>query len=105
MVILGLLLLLAGVALVLVGVFSTGYDLDKDGNTHVAILNNDTTPEFLFVMGMVASALILFGLWSMKVGAKQGWRHRQERKRLDELSAKLDRAEAERRAEEGDDRV
>lgn len=97
MVILGLLVLLLGVALVLVGLFATGYDLDAKGRTVVSIFKNDTTPEVIFLLGVASAVLVVLGLWLMKAGAKQGWKRRKEQKRLTELSDKLDEVELERR--------
>lgn len=97
MVILGLLVLLLGVALLLIGIFATGYDLDAKGRTVVSIFKNDTTPEVIFLLGVASAVVIVLGLWLMKAGAKQGWKRRKEQKRLTELSDKLDEVELERR--------
>ena len=98
MVILGLVLLLAGVVIVLLGLFTS--DVSSSNGT-VEIANVDLTPAGVILAGMIAALLIFLGLWAIKLGAKQGLRRRREQKRLNELSEKLGRAEADRRR--GDD--
>lgn len=93
MAIFGLLLICIGVVLALVAFFGLGYDSDGDAARDVALFNNNTTPEMVFILGMVAGALVLVGLWFMKSGAQRGWARRKELKRIDELSEKLDEAE------------
>jgi hypothetical protein len=97
MLILGLLLLVLGVVALLVSYFGASID-----NTHrsAEIMNIDVSAGTLVLWGAVSAALIVGGLWSMKVGAKQGWRRRQEHKRLTELSEKLDRVETDRRSDD-----
>ena len=102
MVILGLVLVVAGVVLVLLGLFASDVSFDNNKAT-VEIANVDLSPEGVFLAGVVAAVLILLGLWAVKLGAKQGWKHRKEQKRLAELSEKLDRAEADRRRGEDDE--
>lgn len=98
MVILGLILVGVGALLVVLGLFTSEVTFE-DNATTVKIANVDLSIEAVFIAGMIAAVLILVGLWAMKLGAKQGWRHRKEQKRLNELSEKLDKVEAERRAE------
>lgn len=102
MVILGLILVGVGVVLVLLGLFTSEVSFEDNQGT-VEIANVNLSPEALFLVGIAAAALILIGLWAMKIGAKQGWKHRKEQKRLSELSEKLDKVEAERRAEADSD--
>ncbi|MFC5729150.1 MULTISPECIES: hypothetical protein [Nocardioides] len=97
MVILGLLILLLGVLGVLGGLFGTGYENDKETTSYVGV---DVTPEVIFILGIISALLVVAGLWTMKTGAKQGWRRRREHKRLGELSEKLDRVESERRRDD-----
>ena len=52
-----------------------------------------------FLIGVAAGAAILWGLWILKWGTKRTLAHRRERKELSELNAKLERVEAERRAD------
>ena len=99
MVLFGLVLVILGVLLVLGGLFGTGYDYDSHNNFQSSqFLGIHAGPATLVVIGVIAGAMVVIGLWVMKVGAQLGWRHRKEQKRLAELSEKLDRAEAERRA-------
>jgi uncharacterized membrane protein len=99
MVLFGLVLVILGVLLALAGLFGTGYDYDSHNNFQsTRFLGINVDPAALVVIGIIAGALVVIGLWIMKVGAQLGWKHRKEQKRLDELSEKLDRAEAERRA-------
>ncbi len=98
MVILGLVLVGVGALLVVLGLFTSDVRFEDDQGS-VEFANIELTTEALFLVGVAAAALILVGLWAIKLGAKQGWRHRKEQRRLSELSEKLDRVEAERRAE------
>jgi uncharacterized membrane protein len=99
MVLFGLVLVILGVLLALAGLFGTGYDYDSHNNFQsTQFLGINVDPAALVVIGIIAGALVVIGLWIMKVGAQLGWKHRKEQKRLNELSEKLDRAEAERRA-------
>jgi hypothetical protein len=102
MVILGLILIGAGAVLVLLGLFTSDVTFE-DNDVTVQVANVDLSVEAVFLAGMAAAALVLIGLWSLKIGAKQGWRHRKEQKRLEELSEKLERAEAGRRRDDEDD--
>lgn len=101
MVILGLFLVMAGATALLVSFFGASID-----NQHrsAEIMNWDVAPGTLVLWGAVSALLICLGLWSMKVGAKQGWKRRKEHKRLGELSEKLNEVEAERRREDVSDR-
>lgn len=100
MVVLGVLLLVLGVAGLLVSFF--GADVDADGSTE--IISWHLSPGTLVLWGAVSTLLVVAGLWCLKTGARQGWRHRKEQKRLRELSDRLERAEADRRPDETDGR-
>ena len=102
MVIFGLLLLALGAVLVLLGLFKSEVTFE-DNEATVEIAGVNLSTEGVFLAGVVAAALILIGLWAIKFGAKQGWKHRKEQKRLNELSEKLERAEAERRRDDDED--
>lgn len=104
MVIFGLLLLGIGIVLALAGAFTINYDRDEKNPARdtTEILGINCSPEVIFLLGAICAALILFGLWFMKSGAKRGWRHRQEQKKFNELSEKLEKAEAEKRRDEDD---
>ncbi|MEQ6903569.1 hypothetical protein [Nocardioides sp. YIM 152588] len=108
MLVFGLVLLVLGVVLILGGLFASGTESRTTGGTtdvHTTFLGIDMPAETLFLMGVIAAALVLGGLWLSRIGARQEWRRRKERKRLDELSQKLDRAEADRleRRDPGED--
>jgi hypothetical protein len=105
MVIFGLLLLGLGILLGLAGAFTINYDRDENNPARdtTEILGINCSPEVIFLLGAICAALVLFGLWFMKTGAKQGWKHRKEQKKLTELSEKLERAEADRRRDDEDD--
>ena len=100
MVILGLLLVVAGVAGLLISIFGASVD---HGDRSTEILNWNVAPATLVIWGAVSTLLVVMGLWCIKYGAKQGWKHRKEQKKLNELSEKLERAEAERRSDEDPD--
>lgn len=102
MVIFGLVLVALGAVLVVLGLFTSEVRFE-DNEATVEIANVNLSTEGLFLAGVVAAALILVGLWAVKLGAKMGWKHRKEQKRLHELSEKLDRAEAGRRREDDED--
>ena len=57
-----------------------------------------TTLESFFV-GVAAGAAILLGFSILKWGTKRSLAHRKERKELTKLNEKLERVEAERRAD------
>lgn len=98
MVLFGLVIVLLGVCILLAGLFASGYDTEGGSMTN-ELLQINMPAEILFLFGVVSGALILLGIWMMKFGAQLGWKHRKERKRLNELSEKLDEVEAERRAD------
>lgn len=102
MVIFGLLLLIAGVLVVLSGLFGIGYDRDEKNPARdtTEILGINVQPEVIFFIGLAAGLLIIGGLWFMKVGTQHGWKRRREQKRLSELSEKLDEVELQRRRED-----
>ncbi|TIC85083.1 hypothetical protein E8D34_13505 [Nocardioides sp. GY 10113] len=102
MLVLGLVLLVLGAILVLSGLFASGTEAKTVGGTtdvHTTFLGIDMPAETLFLIGVASAVLVLGGLWLSKVGARQEWRRRKDRRRLDELSQKLDRSESERRDE------
>jgi|GEM_PF-1348962 len=101
MVILGLVLVALGAAIVALGLFASDVDV-VNGEATLEIWNVDLSIEGVFLAGVVATALILVGLWAIKLGAKMGWKHRKEQKRLNELSEKLDRADLDRRRQDDD---
>jgi membrane protein implicated in regulation of membrane protease activity len=89
MVVLGFVLILLGAAAILAALFTA------DGS--VQFLGLDLTAVSVFFLGMASALAILWGLGLLRFGAKRSLKQRKERKELSRLSAKLDRAEAERR--------
>ena len=103
MVIFGVVLVALGGLLVLLGLFASEAKDGADGEVTLEIWNVDLSIEGVFLAGVLAAALILVGLWAIKLGAKMGWKHRKEQKRLNELSEKLDKVELEKRRREDDE--
>ncbi len=91
MVFLGLLLIALGVVAILAAVFAS------DGSAE--LLGLDLTALAIFLVGVGAGAAVIWGFAILKYGTKRELRQRKERKQLNELSEKLDRAEAQRRAD------
>jgi hypothetical protein len=92
MVILGLLLILAGAIAILAAVFVS------EGTGE--LLGVEMSTLGIFLVGVGAGAAVLWGYTILKFGTRRELRARKERKELNELSAKLDKAEAERKDEE-----
>ncbi|GAA1943449.1 hypothetical protein [Nocardioides hwasunensis] len=103
MVILGLGLIILGGIAVLSAIFVS------EPGTGGELLGFDVTTLDSFFVGVAAGAAILWGFAVLRWGTKRSLAHRKERKELHDLNAKLERVEAERRAEghdhEGPDRV
>ncbi len=97
MVILGLLLILLG-ALTIVAVV---FDLES---VPVDLLGAEVTSLTVFLLGVASGVAILWGFAILKFGTKRTLQHRRETKKLNELSEKLDRAEADRKDDHKDDR-
>jgi hypothetical protein len=92
MVILGLVLIGLGALAILGAVFVS------EGSAQ--LLGLDLTALEIFLVGVVAGAFLLWGFGILKYGTKRELRLRRERKRLTELSEKLDRVELERQADD-----
>lgn len=92
MVVLGLLLVLLGALAILAAVF----DLDS---TTVELVGLDLEALTVFFLGVAAGVAILWGIGLVKLGTKRSLQRRRESRKMHELSEKLDRVEAERRAE------
>ncbi|MET0525662.1 MAG: hypothetical protein ABWZ91_12730 [Nocardioides sp.] len=97
MLIVGLLLVAAGAAVIVAAVFTA----EVTGG-QIEIIGVEVGAVTLFVLGVASAVAILWGFSIGKFGARRSLRQRRENQRLEELSAKLDRVEAERRGE-GDD--
>ena len=89
MVILGLILIGAGVIAILSAVFVS------EGTGE--LLGIEMSTLGIFLVGVGAGAAVLWGYTILKFGTRRELKARKERKELSELSAKLDKAEAERK--------
>ena len=106
MVIFGLILLAIGVIAILAGIFNADTEATSSGgktDVHTTFLGMEVSANTLFIIAVVATALVFVGLWFAKLGAKQGWKARKEQKRMQELQEKLDKAESGRRKDDEDD--
>ena len=92
MVILGLLLIGAGAIAILSALFVS------EGRGE--LLGIDMPVLAIFLVGVGAGAAILWGYTILKYGAKRELRARRERKELNELSAKLEKANEDRKADD-----
>jgi Zn-dependent protease with chaperone function len=106
MLILGLLLVAAGVLLLLAAVFTA----ETTGvGAAVEIVGTEVGAVTLFLLGLGAGIAILWGLSLTKFGARRSLRQRREQQRLTKLSEQLDEVEAERRrdhdGEQGSPRI
>ncbi len=100
MLILGLVLIAAGGLLVVAAIFTA----ETTGTgAAVEILGTEVGAVTLFLLGLGAGIAILWGLSVTKFGARRSLHHRREQNRLNELSEKLNKVEAERRDERGRD--
>ena len=91
MVFLGLLLIVLGAVAILSAVFVS------DGSPE--LLGIDMSTLAVFLIGVAAGAALIWGFAILKYGTKRELRQRKERKQLNELSEKLDKVEADRRAD------
>ena len=89
MVILGLLLILLGGLAIVAVVF----DIEP---ASVGLLGADISALTVFFLGVGSGVAILWGFGILKFGTKRELGRRREQKKLEELSEKLDRAEADR---------
>jgi len=99
MFILGLLLVIAGGVVIVAAVFTA----DVTGG-QIEIVGLEVGVLTLFILGVAAGVAILFGFSIGKFGARRSMRQRREDHRLQDLSEKLDRVEAERRKDPDEDR-
>ena len=97
MLILGLLLVVAGGAVIVAAVFTA-----EVSGGQIEIVGIEVGAVTLFILGVASTVAILWGFSIGKFGARRSMRQRREDNRLQELSEKLDRVEAERRGD-GDD--
>lgn len=88
MLILGLLLIAAGVVAIVASVATaTGT---------VELLGTEVNALTIFFVGVGAGVAVLWGFTIAKFGTKRSLKHRREGRKLSELSEKLDRVEADR---------
>ena len=66
----------------------------------VELLGTDLSALGMFLIGLCAGVLVLWGWGFTKIGTKRSLRQRRESRRLNELSEKLERHDAERREED-----
>ena len=85
MLVLGLLLIAAGVVAILAALFST--------SGSASFLGADLGARTIFLLGVAAGVAILWGFTISKLGARQTLRHRRESRRLQVISQRLERAE------------
>lgn len=97
MLILGFLLVVAGLLAILVALFGTG-----GTNDTAEFLGNDLTTLTIFFIGLAAGVAVLWGFSIIRFGIKRSLQRRRERKQLTELSEKLDRVEGERHDDDTD---
>jgi len=95
MFILGLLLVIAGVIVILAGLFAI------DGTAE--LLGSELHGTTIFLIGVGAGVAVLWGFSILRFGVKRAMVRRRESKQLSELSEKLERVEAERREEPDSD--
>ncbi|EON25553.1 MULTISPECIES: hypothetical protein [Nocardioides] len=94
MVILGILLIIVGAGAILAALF-----VSEPGAGGELLGFEVNTLESFFV-GVASGAAILLGLSILKWGTQRSIAQRKERKELNKLSERLDRAEAERRSDD-----
>ena len=94
MLILGLVLIAAGGLLIVAAIFTA----ETIGTSAaVEILGTEVGAVTLFLLGVGAGVAVLWGLSVTKFGARRSLKQRRETNKLNELSEKLDKVEAERR--------
>ncbi|WP_328528315.1 hypothetical protein OG984_22025 [Nocardioides sp. NBC_00368] len=87
MLILGLVLIVVAAALIVLGLFTTGNgDLEDPTATLLGLPVGGTT---IFVIGLVAGVLLLFGLWLTKWGGKLQARNMKEKREMRKLAKSL----------------
>jgi len=92
MLLLGMILIALGALAIVAAVFTV-----EIVGGHIELLGVEVSPLVLFLIGVGAGAAILWGFGVFKWGTKRGLARRRERKELNELNEKLDRADADRR--------
>jgi len=90
MLVLGVVLLVAGVLVVLAGLFTAG-----DTGT-ASLIGVHIGATAVFLLGVFSGVAILWGLSLIRFGGKRQLRQRKEKRRLQGLAAKLEKLEGER---------
>lgn len=88
MFVVGLILILLGVLAILSAVFGS--------SGSASFLGQDLTTLAIFLIGLASGVAILWGYTISKFGVKRSMQHRRERKKLEDLSAKLDKVDEEK---------
>jgi hypothetical protein len=97
MVVLGVVLIALGAVVIVAAVF------DLEGSA--ALVGADLDAVTVFLLGVAAGVAVLWGFGILKYGTKRSLQRRRESKKLEELSAKLDRVEAEREHDEREEQA
>jgi membrane-bound ClpP family serine protease len=100
MLLLGLILIALGALVIIAAVFTV--EIVGGVGAEIELIGLEVTPLGLFLIGVASGVAILWGFDIFKWGTKRGLARRREQKKLNELSEKLDRADAERRHDIGD---
>ncbi len=96
--------MVVGLLLILLGALAIVAALLTATGSHVELLGFGVSAVGLFLVGLASGVAILWGIGLAKWGTKRSLRHRRESRRLDALSEKLDRREAEQHDERDDHR-
>ena len=99
MVILGLLLIIVGAIAIASAIFVS------EPGTGGELLGFEVTTIEAFLVGVAAGAAVLWGFSILKWGTKRGLAQRKERKELNKLSARLERAEADQKDDTPDEKI
>ncbi len=99
MVILGLVLIILGAIAILSAIFVS------EPGSGGELLGFEVTTLEAFLVGVAAGAAVLWGFSILKWGTRRGLAQRKERKELNKLNERLDKAEAERREDNPDEHI
>lgn len=97
MLVAGLVLVILAALLVVLGLFGgTGQTVSFD----LGVLGTwNLGPATLFLLGVAATLALFVGLLAIRIGARRAREHRRDRKKVGELSRKLDQVKRDGRAE------
>jgi uncharacterized membrane protein len=97
MLVAGLVLVILAALLVVLGLFGgTGQTVTFD----LGVLGTwNLGPASLFLLGVVATLLLFIGLLAIRIGARRARAHRRDRRKVNELSRKLDQVKRDEHAE------